>query len=154
MTTPLVKSTTDELIEELEAAARLASPGQWTLTVHTNPVDRFDAQADDWTLSVGGKQVVAAEDGIRNQRDVRYIAAANPANVQALIARIRELEEAQRWINALEQLLDEDVDVLVWCDDGDHQYQCVSSHHNSFFTDEYHELIPVTHWRPLPEPPQ
>lgn len=93
-----MNTTTDDLIAEIESAAKAATPAQWSLTVHTNPVDRFDAQADDWTISAGGKQVVAEEDGIRNHRDVRYIAAANPANVLALIAELRSLRaDAERF---------------------------------------------------------
>lgn len=58
------------------------------------------------------------------------------------------------WISVEERLPPEDQLVLCWCDDGDNAACEVSSHHNSFFTDWTFELLPVTHWMPLPEPPK
>lgn len=58
------------------------------------------------------------------------------------------------WIRVDDQLPDEDIPVLCWVNDGDSCGHEVASHHNSFFTDWTNELLPVTHWMPLPEPPQ
>ena len=71
---------------------------------------------------------------------------------EALIARIRELDQADRWRDIDEEMPEEDVRVLVWCDDGADAWPDTASHHNSFFTDEYHELLPVTHWKPVTPP--
>ena len=57
------------------------------------------------------------------------------------------------WISVLDDLPDEDFPVLCWCADGDSDWYEVLSHHNSFFTDCFHELMPVTHWQHLPPPP-
>lgn len=93
MTTPPYPTITDELLSELEEAARNATPGPWELTVHTNDASNFDAVSDDWTIAVGGNHVVAMEDGIRESSDVVFIAKANPSTLLALIAHIRELEK-------------------------------------------------------------
>lgn len=74
---------------------------------------------------------------------------------QALIAdhqRLVALEQAQRWRDIGEEMPEEDVRVLVWCDDGSNAWPDTASHHNSFFTDEHHELLPVTHWKPVTPP--
>ncbi|MOA31070.1 hypothetical protein D3C78_1522080 [compost metagenome] len=58
------------------------------------------------------------------------------------------------WISVEDRLPPEDQPVLCWCNDGDTEACEVASHHNSFFIDWSHELLPVTHWMPLPEPPE
>ena len=57
------------------------------------------------------------------------------------------------WISVSERLPGEDDQVLCWCEDETVAWAEVSSHHNSFFTDMTHELLPVTHWMPLPAAP-
>lgn len=53
------------------------------------------------------------------------------------------------WINVDECLPAEDEDVL--CSDGAGIF--IASQHNSFFTDEFQDLLDVTHWQHLPLPP-
>lgn len=53
------------------------------------------------------------------------------------------------WIDVDDQLPDEDVEVLVFDQDGEY-FLC--SHHNSFFSDEFHEPIIATHWAELNPP--
>ena len=60
---------------------------------------------------------------------------------------------ADGWISVSERLPGEDDQVLCWCEDETVAWAEVSSHHNSFFTDMTHELLPVTHWMPLPAAP-
>ena len=60
---------------------------------------------------------------------------------------------ADGWISVSERLPGEDDQVLCWCEDETVAWAEVSSHHNSFFTDMTHELLPVTHWMPLPAGP-
>ena len=60
---------------------------------------------------------------------------------------------ADAWIQVSERLPGEDDQVLCWCEDETVAWAEVSSHHNSFFTDMTHELLPVTHWMPLPAAP-
>jgi hypothetical protein len=82
-------------LSNLETLARAATPGEWKLTVHTgHGRDNFHAKYGDWTISAGGKSVVATEDGIGSEHDVRYIAAANPETVLELCEIIREQHEA------------------------------------------------------------
>ncbi len=54
------------------------------------------------------------------------------------------------WISVDTRLPEEDVGVLCCTSDDE---VAIFSHHNSFFTDEFHELVDVTHWMPLPAPP-
>lgn len=53
------------------------------------------------------------------------------------------------WIKVEDSFPAEDVDVL--CSDGIDIF--IASQHNSFFTGEFHDLLWVTHWQPLPAPP-
>tara|TARA_Y100000780_G_C13588165_1_gene379555 strand:- start:69 stop:371 length:303 start_codon:yes stop_codon:yes gene_type:complete len=71
---------------------------------------------------------------------------------KSIVDRVRELEQTDRWRDIDEEMPEEDVRVLVWCDDGADAWPDTASHHNSFFTDEYHELLPVTHWKPVTPP--
>ncbi len=58
------------------------------------------------------------------------------------------------WIACCDdQLPPEDQQVLCWCDDGGMTFIEVASQHNGFFTDCFHELLPVTHWMPFPAAP-
>jgi len=74
--------------------------------------------------------------------EARRVLAADPA-----------VPAADGWISASERLPGEDDQVLCWCEDETVAWAEVSSHHNSFFTDMTHELLPVTHWMPLPAAP-
>tara|TARA_Y100000034_G_scaffold117812_1_gene157736 strand:- start:8 stop:445 length:438 start_codon:yes stop_codon:yes gene_type:complete len=140
MTTQPIPNTTDDLIAEIEAAMANATPGYWYQSKGIGVVvDHNDC----------GVVCETCED---NPVDAIYIAACNPSNVRQLIARIRELEQEQRWRDIDVEMPEEDVRVLVWCDDGADAWPDTASHHNSFFTDEYHELLPVTHWRPVTPP--
>ncbi|HBP5538859.1 DUF551 domain-containing protein [Pseudomonas sp. PI1] len=53
------------------------------------------------------------------------------------------------WISVKDRLPPEDQCVLVWVDGGIE----FATQHNSFFVDEFHDLLDVTHWQPLPAPP-
>lgn len=79
-------------LEELKRLALAATPGEWTLKVHTAEVDDFNPLRDDWTIREGETVVAWEQDGIQKQEDVRYIAAANPAVILELIAEIERLQ--------------------------------------------------------------
>ena len=77
-------------------------------------------------------------------------APAHPAELQEQ----GEVQGLSAWIACRDdQLPPEDQQVLCWCDDGGMTFVEVASHHNGFFTDCFHELLPVTHWMPLPAAP-
>lgn len=108
MTTQPIPSTTDDLIAEIEAAAKAATPGEreWV-------EDRFNG---GWSgLYAGDEPVIVPQ--CRNEGDTgaawfadeadadecglsdgdrQFMEATSPANVLALIARIRELEDVLR----------------------------------------------------------
>ena len=75
---------------------------------------------------------------------------ANPAERQDQ----GEVQGLSAWIACCDdQLPPEDQQVLCWCDDGGMTFFEVASQHNGFFTDCFHELLPVTHWMPFPAAP-
>ena len=55
------------------------------------------------------------------------------------------------WISVKKRLPEEGVKVLGVCEYG---YFWVTRHDNSFFIDHHYEFVKITHWMPLPEPPQ
>ena len=65
-----------------------------------------------------------------------------------------EVQGLSAWIACCDDHLPpEDQQVLCWCDDGGMTFIEVASQHNGFFTDCFHELLPVTHWMPFPAAP-
>ena len=81
--------TNDEL-GALEALARAATPGPWTMRrMGTSYAYYTPAEPEypSWEIDSSGPM---------SDFDAEYIAAANPAVVLALIARIRELEAMSR----------------------------------------------------------
>jgi len=174
MTTPLVKSTTDELIEELEAAAKRATNDLWTTDGHSMVVA--------WSDQANQCYAVAKCEGPDRISNAPYIAACNPENVLALIARIRELEEAQRWVSVTERLPEPGLLVQVysppqpgdwpdtvridtdgidpesedyWVGHGEHyERYCMIAKGGDVEWTGPAEKAPYTHWKPMPEPPQ
>lgn len=89
-------------LDALAALAREATAGEWF--TDRPEVDRFDHVTGHYTtpdrmhvisrVKPDGQEyaVVAITDGADDEANAAYIAAANPAAVLALIARVRELE--------------------------------------------------------------
>ena len=79
----------------------------------------------------------------------------NELNMQntALRAELAGLKDKMRWIPVGERLPDDNDDVLVWRVEGYHEIGCHSSGlwWGGTFMDE---AIYITHWMPLPEPPE
>jgi hypothetical protein len=156
-----IPSVTDDLLAEIEAAARAATPGPW----------RVDQNNEGLHLrSYDGKSMMCNADyypWVPGSCDFDYIAAANPANVLALIARIKELEEAQRWVSVdymlpvapAQDIVFESFPFLVT--DGIRVAVCdMQRGHGGGkpWADwsNYGDMLPerITHWQPMPEPPQ
>ena len=76
--------TRDEM-QELRRLAEGATPGPWKAALNGTDESGWVQDANSDSMTVGYEGEMAA-------KDVRYIAAANPAVVLALIARIEELE--------------------------------------------------------------
>lgn len=100
MSTAPVMSINDELLAELEEAASNATPGPWyddccgsvEAGKKRRTVARFYQHTPGGTLHQGFQGCIP---------NAQHIAAANPATVLALIARIRELEKDSgryRWL--------------------------------------------------------
>ncbi|MBV2131997.1 ead/Ea22-like family protein [Pseudomonas sp. MAP12] len=88
MTTAPVMSITDEQLAELERKAQAATPGPWSTWG-----DAFIAPVrknDDGSGSVECARTVAEVYGSGTSADWKFIAAANPATVLAMIATIRQ----------------------------------------------------------------
>lgn len=65
-------------LDQLAALAAAATPGPWVQIDGTTTVDSMDGD-DRWPLA----------DALGNAADAAYIAAADPATVQALVAVVR-----------------------------------------------------------------
>lgn len=108
-----IPSCTDDLLAEIEAAAKAATPGQWGA----------DGSFVCTARTEGGTTYVETWSGVSDANrveDARYIAKANPANVLALTARVRELEKdaaRYRWLreNAKYQLYGDQIIDLFSC---------------------------------------
>lgn len=193
MTTPPVKSTTDELIEEIEAAASKATPGEWTAkgtlfgewsigSDYTTDGKRLDNGRQLVAFSPAASKTNAPVYAAMFEANAKHIALCSPANVQTLIARIRELEEAQRWVPVEERLPEPGLLVQVysppqpgdwpdtvridtdgidpesedyWVGHGEHyERYCMIAKGGDVEWTGPAEKAPYTHWKPMPEPPQ
>ena len=65
-------------------------------------------------------------------------------------SRLRELEEKQRWIPVTERLPERGQEVLVYAGDG-HKPEVYAY---SFWHKDFASFSRITHWLPLPEPPE
>lgn len=81
-------------LDELDRKAKAATPSEWTTT-------RPPIEAKGWAIGVmvaqvyGGQRIYGTPDGgTYPAADAEHIAASSPPVVLALIARIRELEDA------------------------------------------------------------
>lgn len=102
-----MNTTTDDLISEIEAAAKAATPGPW-IQSHRRSVHggyRTEIYTDDdevvATASWYPKPLTPTTTGTYRPDNAQFIAAANPANVLALIAELRSLRadaERYRWL--------------------------------------------------------
>lgn len=83
-------------LDALEATARAATPGPWTINWET---DEYHAgMPDKWALSINGPE--ASEFADLDSADAEHIATFDPPTVLALITRLREAErerDGARW---------------------------------------------------------
>lgn len=75
-------------LDALERAAQAATPGPWTAHEAGIPA----SSGRHFVARTGGEWVGATGYGPQSYRDAAYIAAANPAAIRSLIARLREAE--------------------------------------------------------------
>ena len=73
--------------------------------------------------------------------------------MDALIAELRKLREETRWIPVTERLPEEGMDVLVWWYGSHLRIGRYNGRDKSFVVGRYY-APDVTHWRPLPKPPE
>lgn len=120
---------TEQEIAEIEQITEAATLGPWKATFG------MDCRAFITTTDEN------SDFKVYNHADAAFIAHAR-ADIPALLAEIRRLQEADRWIPVAERLPDRWIEVIVAYKDG--------------FT--MTERIPfdpdVTCWRPLPKPPE
>ena len=106
MTTAPVHSITDEQIAEIEALASKATPGEWWIDSHghrmtAGPFHETVFIADDRIGKASRHHETGNLSHWPNDWDASYIAAACPANIIALITRLREAEKdaaRYRWL--------------------------------------------------------
>ena len=72
-------------LEELKRLAKAATPGPWQVSLNGSGEDGWVEDSNSQYLTTGYEGEMAA-------KDVRFIAAANPAAVLALIERVEEAE--------------------------------------------------------------
>jgi hypothetical protein len=102
MTTTPITSITDELLAEIEAMARLATPGPWVSRAkHDSP------SFQGYYVSNYGVDMYAAL-GTSNQDeiDASFIAYANPATVLAMTTELRRLRAENEALRGDKELLD------------------------------------------------
>ena len=156
MTTTPVMSITEELLKELEEAAKAATPGPW-FPVSNNAfleINTDDDKAAPSVANVCSSQFL--DGGSKEAENGLHIARANPDTVLALIARVRELEKAQRWVPVSERLPEPNVKVLAHSKRCPHFFALRKNRQRlpwEFLDgDTCHEKI--THWMQLPEAPK
>lgn len=128
MTTPLVKSTTDELIEELEA-------------YDAGLLNDFGGGNVGWWQDYIRAELERAHDHYTDQHD-------------ALIARIREPEEAQRWVPVEERMPEVGQVVTGWWPNQGPLLVAWDGLHWGDADDCVAIGYGITHWHPMLEPPQ
>ena len=101
-------SKTDDLIAELRVLVEKATQGYWGWD---DDVPKKWSDADwekvaPWLANQDLDCVLSGNIVAENPHDVGYIATCNPENMRALLSRITELEQAQRWISVDERLPD------------------------------------------------
>jgi len=103
---------------KIEQDAQKATPGPWNLTIHTaEGPDSFDARSDDWTISNGGKSIVAWEqDGIQQAEDVVHIANCDPQTVMELVKMARRYADMQEAVQDAVQLMGPTTPTCCGCD--------------------------------------
>jgi len=164
-------SKTDDLIAELRVLVEKATQGYWGWD---DDVPKKWSDADwekvaPWLANQDLDCVLSGNIVAENPHDVGYIATCNPENMRALLSRITELEQSQRWISVDERLPDSDnCYVLVLCEGGNVDKTFFSLNRdfhrragNSYSRKDqgklsgYFELshkygYKITHWLPLP----
>lgn len=88
---PAPTDLTPEMLDRLEAIAKAATPGPWTLT--QPPKDEDDGWQTGVTIGAtrGGKIYATPPGGQYPANDAKHIAAASPDVVLALVAAAKEL---------------------------------------------------------------
>lgn len=105
-------------LDALEAAAKAATPGPWTLWSNNRiSTHQYVKTEDDWTLVAADSGYTDRSSFDQRTRDLGYIAAANPQVVLALIERLRKAEEETRALRALVAVMDD----LDRCEHGRHE---------------------------------
>lgn len=74
-------------------------------------------------------------------------------DIDALLDEIERLQAERRWIPVSERLPEEGVEVLVFDEKGDYLTDCLRRWQNGSLNWE-NDDDGVTHWMPLPEPPE
>ena len=69
----------------------------------------------------------------------------------ALLTAIDALEQNNEWVSVKDRMPEEGVDVLVYLNRKSADVDFVDRESGNFF---YYDEGEVTHWRPLPEPPE
>lgn len=74
---------------------------------------------------------------------------------ESLYAYIRQLEaQAQRWISVEDRLPEESEDVLVFCRNDNITWNTIAHRVRTLWWRSGVPIESITHWMPLPEPPE
>jgi len=186
-----IPSVTDDLLAEIEAAAKVFD--NLDFDSNTNPFfngpsgESMGGEADGTFCVYGEPFEIDGEayDGVtfveRCSRSQARFIAESKQNVLALIARIKELEDAQRWVLVSERLPAPGLLVQVysppqpgdwpdtvridtdgidpesedyWVGHGEHyEHYCMIAKGGDVEWTGPAEKAPYTHWKPMPEPP-
>lgn len=105
---------TDEDVKKLGELAQAATPGPWEVDGTISVMG--DVKPETWETVCLTGDFMGSDEGekkAQNEANARYIAAANPAAVLALIERVRQAEAKAAQNGRLADAASDDVDALI-----------------------------------------
>ena len=142
-------------LNEIKERCDKATEGPWLANGTSDYTEIYDANA--WGKALAPLALVGS-----NPKDADFIAHARQ-DIPALLAEIKRLQQAQRWIPVTEGLPEEPYGCLLTVEEDDHYGEpqevllpYFAGYDGKRWNDGDGKEIPfeVTRWMPLPQPPK